>query len=313
MMTRWNPAWADRCAVPPPLPPRYSHFFRLIGGLLGLALLPPAPALAMPGGEAPRIAIVERAAPPDALRHNRPSLSYAAAPALAALHGTLSGAEGVWRIVTGSPPPSPEVLAAILAASALTGLDPALLLAIARDESDFRPDARSPLSTATGLFQFIERTWLDAWARFGEAIPLAARPRLRGAILELRRDPWAASAMAALTIRDGVAELERRLGRRLRLGEAFLPHFLGLAAAERLLRAVETEPHRDMSDDLARAIRLNRPRFSVALTHFSARAVHAALVGPIEDMAVRYRIALALAGALGGSTEPFALVAQREP
>ena len=53
-----------------------------------------------------------------------------------------------------------RVTAAIQLASARTGVQFDYLLNQARIESSLNPEARARTSSATGLFQFIEQTWL---------------------------------------------------------------------------------------------------------------------------------------------------------
>ena len=58
-------------------------------------------------------------------------------------------------------PPPVTVVTAVLDAGHSTGIDPALLLAIASTESRFRADAKNKTSSAAGLLQFTKQTWLE--------------------------------------------------------------------------------------------------------------------------------------------------------
>jgi hypothetical protein len=96
------------------------------------------------------------------------------------------------------------VEAAIARAAEATSVDFGYLLAKAEVESGMNPEARAATSSATGLYQFIESTWLDTvrkhGARFGlgalaEQIGVSASgeayvadPAQRQAILALRSD-----------------------------------------------------------------------------------------------------------------------------
>jgi len=60
-----------------------------------------------------------------------------------------------------------EVVAAIKSASRETGSDFAYLLATAQRESNLDNTAKSKGSSATGLFQFIDQTWLSLIKRYG--------------------------------------------------------------------------------------------------------------------------------------------------
>src|SRR4051812_36184921 len=99
------------------------------------------------------------------------------------------------------------VEAAIRLASALTGGDFGFLLKTARRESGLSPHAKAQPASATGLFQFVDQTWLQALKRFGprhglsrwaDMIQTGAGGRLhindataRRAVLDLRLDPQA--------------------------------------------------------------------------------------------------------------------------
>src|SRR5271163_1189634 len=103
---------------------------------------------------------------------------------------------------------SPEVASAIQKASASTGVDFAYLVAQAGQESSFRPDAKAGTSSASGLYQFAESTWLnmvrDKGAQYGlgdlaaqidttDNGPRVANPATRHQILALRNDPTISS------------------------------------------------------------------------------------------------------------------------
>ena len=125
--------------------------------------------------------------------------------------------------------PQGRVGSAIARASARTGVDFTYLLNQAKVESGLDPNARARTSSATGLFQFIDQTWLGTVRKHGAEHGLGwaaaairqgsngryhvADPATRRAILDLRRQPEAASAMAAEFASDNKSYLEGRLGR----------------------------------------------------------------------------------------------------
>src|SRR6516162_3825190 len=100
-----------------------------------------------------------------------------------------------------------RVTGAIKQAASSTGASFEYLLATAKMESDFNPSAGASTSSAKGLYQFIEQTWLgtvkEAGAQFGygdyaDAITKSASgtysvsdPKARAAVLKLRDDPAA--------------------------------------------------------------------------------------------------------------------------
>lgn len=182
---------------------------------------------------------------------------------------------------TPASPPAPArtaiaPLAAIARAAQATGERFDFLLAKARLESGLDPSARARTSSASGLFQFVERTWLATIKRHGarhglgwaaDAIDWAggrlsvASAELRAAILRLRDDPQAAAAMAAEHAAENRARLEARLGRAVGDTELYLAHFLGAGGATRFLRAMATDPDAPAAPLLPRAARANRAIF----------------------------------------------------
>jgi len=154
--------------------------------------------------------------------------------------------------------------------------DPVLLMAIADKESSFLSAVQARTSSATGLFQFIERTWLQVVREFGAKHGLAKEAEAitwaddqlvvtdaaeRARILELRRDPHLSTLMAGEMLARDRARIARRIGRDLTQGETYLAHFLGPDDAERFLAKVVGEPNTSASKLLPKPARANRPIF----------------------------------------------------
>lgn len=138
------------------------------------------------------------------------------------------------------------VRAAIQRASQATGVDFSLLVETARRESALDPNARARTSSATGLFQFIDSTWLDMVRRHGAAHGLGgyaaalthgADAATRRQILALRSDPEISARMAGELTRENAAVLQARLGRAPTAGELYAAHVLGSGGAVRLVEA----------------------------------------------------------------------------
>ena len=129
----------------------------------------------------------------------------------------------------------------------------------ARLESGFNPQARARTSSATGLFQFIDSTWLDTVARHGARYGL--NPTTRAEALELRRDPLAASLMAAAHMADNAGKLAAETGRAAGQVELYLAHFLGVGGAARFLERLATDPGASAADLMPSAARANRGIF----------------------------------------------------
>jgi len=143
------------------------------------------------------------------------------------------------------------VTTAIRLASARQGIDFNYLLTQAKTESGLDPNAAAATSSARGLFQFTRGTWLDTIRKHGaeaglgwaaEAVGKDRDPAVRAAILDLRRDPTAASAMAASYAADNAAKLATGLGRSPTATDLYLAHFLGPAGAVRFFRAQAADP-----------------------------------------------------------------------
>jgi hypothetical protein len=145
--------------------------------------------------------------------------------------------------------PSAPISAAIQRGAAATGVDFSLLVETARRESAFNPSARAGTSSATGLFQFIDSTWLDMVRRHGAEHGLGAEAAAlssghvdadaRRNILALRNNPEIAARMAGELVRENAATLERTLGREPNAGELYAAHVMGAGGASELIQAAQ--------------------------------------------------------------------------
>ena len=124
-------------------------------------------------------------------------------------------------------------------------------------ESSFNPHAQAPTSSALGLFQFVERTWLTTLVRHGwrhgYRYSAKASPAARRAALALRAEPWISARMAAELARDNALALKASLGRPAAEHELYAAHFLGTADAARLIIAAEASPSLSAATLLPRA------------------------------------------------------------
>jgi hypothetical protein len=102
-------------------------------------------------------------------------------------------------------------------------------------ESDGDPNAKNKRSSATGLGQFLDETWLDMIRAHR---PDLANGRSQAEILELRRDAKVAREITArFTERN--AEMLRKRGLPVTPGTLYLAHFAGGAGAVAILSAME--------------------------------------------------------------------------
>jgi hypothetical protein len=148
--------------------------------------------------------------------------------------------------------------AAIQRAAEATGADFGFLMRTAARESGYNPAARAASSTAAGLFQFVEQTWLGALKRHGakhgyagyaDLIHEASDGRLsvpggdaKKAVLALRLDPRAASLMAGELAGENSTYLKGRVGREPTAGELYIAHFLGPKGSGDLIEAKLSRP-----------------------------------------------------------------------
>jgi hypothetical protein len=176
-----------------------------------------------------------------------------------------------------SPRVDPVVVRSIDRASRATSIDFGLLMAQTAQESGFRVDAKAKGSTGTGLFRFIDSTWLSLVQRFGGKYgtatlaqqvqtdatgqPCVVDPTLRQRILDLRNDPTLSAALAAEYARLNKGELELALGRPARTTELYLAHFLGAAGAAAMLKAVDENGDAVGAGLMPRAAAANRTVF----------------------------------------------------
>lgn len=162
-------------------------------------------------------------------------------------------------------------------AGARKGGDFNYLLNVAQGESRFQANAKSKTSSASGVFQFTEQTWLQMvknhGAKYGlateaQAIKPAANGRYevpdantRQAILARRNDPKLATQMATELAGDNRKFLEKRLGRKATEGEVYAAHAFGPSGALRMIQARDTAPDQPADKVLPQAARTNRGIF----------------------------------------------------
>lgn len=179
--------------------------------------------------------------------------------------------------MTVNPISAGRVQSAIQLASSKTGVDFDYLLGQAKIESGLNARARSGTSSATGLYQFVEQSWLAVVKKHGaehglgwaaDSIGQTAGGRFsvsdgatRSAILALRNDPDVASLMAAEHASDNKSALEGSLGRDANGTDLYMAHFLGIGGAKKFLSAMASNPGASAASLFPQAAGANRSIF----------------------------------------------------
>lgn len=105
-------------------------------------------------------------------------------------------------------------------------------------ESNNNPNAKNAKSTATGLGQFIDSTWLDMIKRHK---PKLAQGKTRAELLELRKNPDLSRELTARYAEQNASVLESA-GIEPTAGNVYLAHFLGPAGAKKVLQNEDQVP-----------------------------------------------------------------------
>jgi len=177
----------------------------------------------------------------------------------------------------GADPARVRVAGAIKQAASSTGVSFEYMLTTAKMESDFNPTAGASTSSARGLYQFIEQTWLGTvkeaggqlgYGQYADAISksvsgdyVVADPAMRRSIMKLRDDPVASSAMAAILTQSHSFQLTGKIGRRPTDAELYMAHFLGTGGAARLISEAADNPQASAVRMFPNAAAANRPIF----------------------------------------------------
>lgn len=189
---------------------------------------------------------------------------------------------------------SPGLAVVLNRAGDKNGVDFDYLVQTAMRESSLDPRARAATSSATGLFQFLDQTWLEVmksdggrlgYAHYANAIEqlpdgdLTIRDaKLRAEVLKLREEPQVAADLAAAFTRNNGAYLERQFGRMPSPGELYIAHFLGARGAEKLFNAGLENPDQIAAKLFPRQAKANRSIFFEGGEARTIREVYKALV-----------------------------------
>src|ERR1700682_4415977 len=177
----------------------------------------------------------------------------------------------------GVDPSRARIAGAIKQAADTTGTSFEYMLATAKMESNFNPKAAASTSSARGLYQFIDQTWLGTvkeagsqlgYGKYADAITRSpsgsysvSDPAARNAIMKLRDDPEAASSMAAVLTQSNSFKLTGKIGRRPTDAELYMAHFMGVGGAGKLISNDEDNPQASAARMFPNAAAANRSIF----------------------------------------------------
>jgi hypothetical protein len=218
----------------------------------------------------------------------------------------------------------PQITGALRKAAQATGISFEYLLTTAQIESNLNPAAKAPTSTAKGLFQFIDQTWLGTVKQYGASLgfgsyadAISRTPdghyevndsNARSAILGLRSDPAASAALAGAFTRSNADQLAAAIGRQPNEGELYIAHFLGSDGAAKLITAATAQPEANAAAKFPAAAAANRSIFyDQSGAPRTVSAVYAKLTGRFEIARAISVGAGSRGNAVPASTAPVAL------
>jgi hypothetical protein len=170
-----------------------------------------------------------------------------------------------------------KIATSIKQASSTTGASFEYMLTTAKMESNFNPKAAASTSSARGLYQFIDQTWLGTvkeaggqlgYGKYADAISKSSSgtyyindPSMRTSVMKLRDDPDAASSMAAVLTQSNSFKLTGKIGRRPTDSELYMAHFMGVGGAGKLISNAEDNPNASAARLFPNAAAANRSIF----------------------------------------------------
>ena len=215
---------------------------------------------------------------------------------------------------SGSASAAPQITGAIRQAAQSTGISFEYLLTTAKIESNLNPSAQASTSSAKGLYQFIDQTWLGTMKQDGAALGLGryadaitrapdghyevADPAVRAAILRLRTDPQASAMLAGALTRNNATLVGASIGRQPTNGELYIAHFLGADGAGKLINRAASRPQASAAAMFPHAAAANHNIFYD--NHGRARSV-GEVYGKLTSL---FDSARTVAFAQGGVTQP---------
>jgi hypothetical protein len=198
-----------------------------------------------------------------------------------------------------------DVMSTIIQAAAATKVDPVYLIAVADKESDLNVKEDSARSSAQGLFQFVDGTWLDmvghygakhglkaeqAAIRFVDGAPVVSDPGMRAKILGLRDNPYYSAVMTGEMIHRDKDTLLKAAGRDLTFTDVYMAHFLGRISAAKFIELRRRSPGESAAANFSQAAANNPTIFYDSGRALSVAEVYSRIEASIEKRVARYRM-----------------------
>jgi hypothetical protein len=171
---------------------------------------------------------------------------------------------------------SQRIISAVAKAAHRTGADFSSLMNKAATESSFNPSAKSKSSSATGLFQFIDSTWLTMVKTHGAKYGLenfakqiemkdgkacVGNCKVKDAILNLRKNPELSALMAGEFSTENKRYLENNTQGTVGETEIYLAHFMGAGGAAKFLNQRHDNPDAAAARIFPKAAHANKAVF----------------------------------------------------
>lgn len=158
--------------------------------------------------------------------------------------------------------PKQKLQKQIIDAGVGNGIDVEYLLLLAAIESSLNPDAKASKGSASGVFQFVEQTWLEAIREYGPKYGLEKEATLikkgvegnphflyvidkaeKKRILDMRYNPKIATHMVVEFTLKNKSFLEDNLGIEASNVNLYMVHFLGRRSATKFFKVLDDNPH----------------------------------------------------------------------
>ena len=169
------------------------------------------------------------------------------------------------------------------------------LLNQAKVESGLDPAAKASNSSAAGLFQFTSGTWMNMVMRHGDQVGLASEAQSlranmasgteRAQILNMRNEPYVATALAAHLAADNAQVLAAAGHKSIGPTELYMAHFLGASGANTFLNGLRDRPSEAAANALPVAAAANKGVFFANKTPLSYQDIYNRFAQKFADAA----------------------------